>query len=149
MEKVHTKIKRKPGKWPLEWRRKDKITITINNTTLTWYLPFTCGSVYTRFSGRLTHSHWVPIPPRSGWVTCGVTKNLRCRNYSYTPGLLWPPCIADVDIIMAALCNRGAIIFLPCSFFLSSFYLLLFFFPRLISAAVDWMSAILLHMAWP
>ena len=49
---------------------------------------------------------------------------------------LWPPCVIG-----------GAIIFLPCSFFLllssSSF------FPRLISAAVDWMSAILLHMAWP
>jgi len=45
------------------------------------------------------------------------------------------------ELFMAAL-------FLPCSFFLpSSFYLL--FFPRLISAAVDWMSAILLHMAWP
>ena len=51
-------------------------------------------------------------------------------------------------IIMAALCNRGAIIFLPCSFFPSSFFFLLFF-PRLISAAVDRMSAILLHMAWP
>ena len=49
-------------------------------------------------------------------------------------------------LVMAALCNRGgAIIFLPCDFYLSIF----FFFPRLISAAVDWMSAILLHMAWP
>jgi len=36
------------------------------------------------------------------------------------------------------------IIFLPCNFFLSSF-----FFPRLISAAVDWMSTILWHMVWP
>ena len=35
------------------------------------------------------------------------------------------------------------IIFLPCDF-----YLLSSFFPRLISAAVDWMSAILPHM-WP
>jgi len=34
----------------------------------------------------------------------------------------------------------------------SSFFLLLlsfFFFPRLISAAGDWMSTILLHMVWP
>jgi len=45
------------------------------------------------------------------------------------------------SIIMAALCNRGAIIFLPCSFFLLSFYLL--FFLRLISAAAGWMSTIL------
>ena len=38
-------------------------------------------------------------------------------------------------------------IFSSCSFFLSSFHLL--FFPRLISAVGDWMSTILLHMAWP
>jgi len=36
------------------------------------------------------------------------------------------------------------IIFLPCDFYLSSF-----FFPHLISAAVDWMSTILPHMVWP
>jgi len=36
------------------------------------------------------------------------------------------------------------IIFLPCDFYLSSF-----FFPRLISAALDWMSAILPHMVPP
>jgi len=38
------------------------------------------------------------------------------------------------------------IIFLPCGFFLSSSF---FFFPRLISAVTDRMSAILLHMVWP
>jgi len=56
-----------------------------------------------------------------------------------------------IIVFMAALCNRGAIIFLPCSFFPSSFFhlLLLLFFPRLISATVDRMSAILLHMVWP
>jgi len=37
------------------------------------------------------------------------------------------------------------IIFLPCDFYLSSSS----FFPRLISAAVDWMSTILPHMVWP
>jgi len=53
-------------------------------------------------------------------------------------------------LFMAALCNRGAIIFLPCDFFLSSiFFYLSFFIPRLISAATDWMSTILIHMAWP
>ena len=41
------------------------------------------------------------------------------------------------------------IIFLPCDFYLSIFFYLLFFFPRLISAVGDWMSTILLHMAWP
>jgi len=29
------------------------------------------------------------------------------------------------------------------------FFYLLFFIPGLISAAADWMSTILLHMAWP
>ena len=54
-------------------------------------------------------------------------------------------------LFMAALCNRGAIIFLPCDFYLisSSIFFFFFFFPRLISAATDWMSTILLHMAWP
>ena len=73
-------------------------------------------------------------------------------------------------LVMAAICNRGAIIFLPCSFFLLSsslwspyvigqtiiflpcdFYLSFFFlfFPPLISAVGDWISTILLHMAWP
>jgi len=50
-------------------------------------------------------------------------------------------------IIMAAVCNSGTIIVLPCGFFLLSIFFL--FFPRLISAATDWMSTILLHMAWP
>ena len=42
--------------------------------------------------------------------------------------------------IMVALCNREGIIFLPCDFF---FYLSSVFFPRLISAAADWMSTII------
>jgi len=45
-----------------------------------------------------------------------------------------PPCVRDADII-----------FLPSGFF---FYLSSFF-PRLISAVADWMSAILPHMVWP
>ena len=62
--------------------------------------------------------------------------------------VLYPPCLADAGIIfMAALCNRGAIIFLPCGYYLSFF--LSFFIPRLISAAGDWMSTILPHMVWP
>jgi len=50
-----------------------------------------------------------------------------------TPVLLWSPYVIGQTII-----------FLPCDFFLSSS-----FFPRLISAVRDWMSTILLHMAWP
>jgi len=48
-------------------------------------------------------------------------------------GLLWSPYVIGQTII-----------FLPCDF-----YLLSFFFPRLISAVGDWMSTILPHMVWP
>jgi len=50
-----------------------------------------------------------------------------------TASLLWPPYEIG-----------QAIIFLPCDF-----YLLLPFFPRLISVVRDWMSTILPHMMWP
>jgi len=68
---------------------------------------------------------------------------------------LWLYCVLQfvrlrfsfLGLFMATLCNRGAIIFLPCSFFLSIY--LSTFFPRLISAATDWMSTILCHMVWP
>jgi len=46
--------------------------------------------------------------------------------------LLWPPCVANADIL-----------FYPSGYCLSSF------FPRLISAVADWMSTILPHMMWP
>ena len=50
--------------------------------------------------------------------------------------------------VMAALWNSaGHYIFMLL--FLSIFYLLLSFFPRLISAVGDWMSTILRHMVWP
>ena len=46
-------------------------------------------------------------------------------------------------LIMAALCNRA------CHYIFALWFLLLSFFPRLISAVADWMSTILLHMMWP
>ena len=55
--------------------------------------------------------------------------------------------VVVVVVVMVALCNRQTIIVLPCNFYL--LLLLLLFIPRLISAAADWMSTILLHMAWP
>jgi len=48
-------------------------------------------------------------------------------------------------LFMAVLWNR-ADHYIFALRFLSIFF---FFIPRLISAAVDWMSTILLHMAWP
>jgi len=49
--------------------------------------------------------------------------------------------------VMVALCNRADHYIFALWFLSSIFYLL--FFPRLISAVGDWMSTILLHMAWP
>jgi len=49
---------------------------------------------------------------------------------------------------MAALCNTtGHYIF--ALWFLSFFFFLSIFFPRLISAAGEWMSTIFPHMVWP
>jgi len=64
-------------------------------------------------------------------IICTVVSH--CGILTRLGDLLWPPCVADADII-----------FVPCGFF--------FFIPRLISAVADWMSTILLpillHMVW-
>jgi len=55
--------------------------------------------------------------------------------------------ITTTRLVMVALWNRADhYIFI---LFLSSFFLLLFLFPRLISAVGDWMSTILPQMVWP
>jgi len=51
--------------------------------------------------------------------------------------------ISNVDYLWSPYVIGRPYIFSSCSFFL------LLFFPRLISAVGDWMSTILLHMAWP
>jgi len=52
----------------------------------------------------------------------------------------------DGGLFMVAIWNRADhYIFALLFILLSSF----FFFPRLISAVTDWMSAILPHMLWP
>ena len=53
--------------------------------------------------------------------------------------------VLHLCVFMVALWNR-ADHYIFALWFLSSFYL---FFPRLISAAADWMSTILRHMMWP
>ena len=96
--------------------------------------------------------------------TCSVNSNSRptadsfplnfsARGHEFYPcqngaGAIHDP-VAQPVLFMAALCNRGPLYF--CHVFY--FYLLLLSsssssFPRLISAATDWMSTILLHMAW-
>jgi len=70
-----------------------------------------------------------------GWVFLLVPAHLGSPGQRAIKWLLlWPPYVIG-----------GPLYFCP----VVSFYLLLRFFPRLISAATDWMSTILLHMAWP
>jgi len=66
-----------------------------------------------------------------------ILLQLMCMNCIFTlmslaVSLLWPPCVADVDIIFFAL-------WLLCCIF----------FSHLISAVAEWMSTILRHMVWP
>jgi len=66
----------------------------------------------------------------------------------HSSNVVWLEYWADFTVLrfifMAALCNRGPLYFYTL---VSIFYLS--FFSRLISATADWMSTILLHMAWP
>ena len=54
-----------------------------------------------------------------------------------------------VLLFMVALWNRADHYIFMLWFVLSSSFFFLFFIPRLISAAADWMSVILPHMVWP
>jgi len=64
-------------------------------------------------------------------MTTSVTTHLK----KLTPG--------NNVLITVALCNRAD------HYIFALWFLFVFFFPRLISAAVDWMSTILRHMVWP
>jgi len=91
--------------------------------------------------GRTPHAEFCQLPPeKNPQLPPRLDDNLYVESEAmnnHPQFLLWPPYVIGQTIICSS-----------CSFFLSSFYLLLFF-PRLISAVGDWMSTILLHMAWP
>ena len=71
----------------------------------------------------------------------------KLQNFLERCGLVVRVVQLAFGLFMVALWNRETIyIFMP--WFVLSFFLLSFF-PRLISAAADWMSAILPHMVWP
>ena len=71
------------------------------------------------------------------------------------PGLSTSRFQASLDICYSAIISTDSLvisiglfyIYIFMLWFVSFFFLL--FFPRLISAAADWMSAILAHMVWP
>jgi len=60
-------------------------------------------------------------------VKVNTIQHMICYDVLVVPRFLWSPYVTGQNII-----------FLPCGFYLSSFFLS--FFPRLISAVGDWMS---------
>ena len=108
----------------------------ISRTTRTIFTKFLCVlpvSMARSSSGMLTIgriTYW-----REGGD--GSAQRGRCVIYN---------CLVDCCPLWLPYVIGKAIIFLPCGYYLSVF---LSFFPRLISAAVDWMSTILPHMVWP
>ena len=84
------------------------------------------------------------------WQVIGEHFNKVCTRFHSISGVNVQYYCAVCKLSISLWLPYGigqAIIFLPCGFF---FYLLLLlsFFPRLISAVADWMSAILAHMVW-
>jgi len=107
---------------------------------------------------RAADTDHVTVVSRSQCLRPGI-HGRRHRNGRYGRGhAIFRSTVATngfLDIALFALCCLWSpygigqtIIFLPCGLF---FYLPTFlsFFPRLISAVADWMSAILPHMVWP
>ena len=106
---------------------RQQLGLCSSTDTLTYIIP----STITKFEQRLQLQ--VPLFVIAYHLTFSALKTPRFLNIMFT-------------FFMVALCNTaGHIYFHPVV--CSSFFFL--FFPRLISAAADWMSAILPHMVWP
>jgi len=95
---------------------------------------------------RLKFWHHRSIPwsrfPYRAWYF-GDLRTFFCTSGSVTQA---PGALQIGLLFMVALCNRETIyIFMLWFVLLPSFF---FFSPRLISAAVDWMSTILRHVVW-
>jgi len=118
-------------------------------------------STGTKMRCALTIPHHRPNGTRSLKIT---SRNQQSRRFRRCRGVTSPACVrwawranaglGHAFLLMVALWNRAdlgigrTIIFSCCDlFFFLSFFLS--FFPRLISAVAEWMSAILAHMVWP
>ena len=82
-------------------------------------------------------------PRNEGHSRAAEMVSLRTMDLSYYQ------CYRSLGLVMVALCNRADHYIFILWFVLSSSSSSSFFFPRLISVAADWMSAILPHMVWP
>ena len=91
---------------------------------------------------------WPQVPVMSPpWVHKSHNHVIKPLFHAYT--YVKYGLIIEVSSLLCLPYEIGqAIIFFPFGFYLLSIYRYLFF-PRLISAAADWMSTILPHMVWP
>jgi len=98
---------------------------------------------HERASSRLTN---ISSESRSTQAVPKVGQNEATGNLDIEHTVKANTLCIFTCIIMVALCNRA-----DHYIFMLWFVLLLlsFFFPCLISAAADWMSAILPHVVWP
>ena len=89
------------------------------------------------------------------WPSTGSVLNIIAA--AWTAGFQWwrsgditrTQNVSEYMLILA-LCLVLAILRSRCGIYIFALWFLsIFFFPRLISAAADWMSAILPHMVWP
>ena len=95
-----------------------------------------CWLVTVRASGlhkRFSFCEPRPILGNLGKEGLFKQKKIKHTHKTVLQPFLWPPCVADEDIIFSS-----------CGFFFLSI-----FFPCLISAIADWMSTMLPHMVWP
>ena len=138
--------------WPTELAKKRDHYVWLHIFAMPEQMCTVFGTLQCRFVLN-TSVNSILIKFITKWHHLATKQQLQVRHIFKTTAPIFMVALwnrADHYIfmlwfVMAALWNRGAIIFLPCGYYLS-FYL---FFPRLISAAGDWMSTILPHMVWP
>ena len=98
-------------------------------------------------SRRRARLSFLPTAGHPGLQYASTWRCLFCRNSLYTDECTLLLCTfvryMRCCSFMVALCNRETI------YIFMLWFVLLLFFPRLISAAGDWMFTILWHMVWP
>jgi len=112
--------------------------------TLLVVLPYVCRIFSAHILSKTTLEVLFMILQQSNSTEKHFVSNIKQNTtyyYDHSPGIG-----AQLHyVVTVALCNR-ADHYMFALWFLSPIFL---FFPRLISAAADWLFTILLHMAWP
>jgi len=128
----------------------------------TWSSTFSQSLMVSVSKSKSVYASLIIVLAKSTWqqliraVSCHTQNLLRVLHLSagQCPGAhnawdnhFFAVTSPNVDWLWSPYVIGQTIIFSCCGLFF--LLLLLLFFPRLISAATDWMSAILPHMVWP